>query len=244
MVLFNQGVWEYLHEKFGGGPACTQLYECVTCKEELEALLNRQTSEFNSFVHLNQRFQADTHPSIVFAISMRWFRMWEGFVRGRQQEPPPPIDNSSICVNKNGQPSLKLGSDYAPISEEIWNYFFEIYGGGPELCLRYGYPPSMKKVEDNAPSAVDNHNQNYKGVGQNQDDVSFQKKHSQHSENYPRTGNEDSTSSKQELHYMSRNSHDDAISHKHHSPSSCFTPTVHSSGRQRTASASEVITNF
>ncbi|CAL4076407.1 unnamed protein product [Meganyctiphanes norvegica] len=141
VMLLNQGVWEYLHHLFGGGPACTRLYECVTCRAELEALLHRQSSELESFVRLHKMFQGEEHPYIVYAISMRWFRQWESFVRGREQEPPPPIENSSICTTKTGTPVLKPGSDYAQISEDIWFFFHGIYGGGPELYIRYGSPP-------------------------------------------------------------------------------------------------------
>lgn len=141
VMLLNQGVWEYLHQVFGGGPACTRLYECVTCRAELEALLHRQSTELESFVRLHKMFQGEEHPNIVYAISMRWFRQWESFVRGREQEPPPPIENSSICTTKTGTPVLKPGSDYAQISEDIWFFFHGIYGGGPELYIRYGSPP-------------------------------------------------------------------------------------------------------
>ncbi|XP_042870141.1 ubiquitin carboxyl-terminal hydrolase 20-like isoform X5 [Penaeus japonicus] len=148
VMLLYQGVWEYLHQVFGGGPACTRLYECVTCRAELEALLHRQSSELDMFIRLHKMFQDEEHPSIVYAISMRWFRQWESFVRGREQEPPGPIDNSSICTSKIGQPMLKAGSDYAQISEEMWYFFYEIYGGGPELFVRYGSPPGAARRQE------------------------------------------------------------------------------------------------
>ncbi|RXG69105.1 Ubiquitin carboxyl-terminal hydrolase 20 [Armadillidium vulgare] len=144
VMVFNQGVWEYLHQVFGGGPACTSLYECITCREEQEALLHRQKLEHETFIQLHGLFREEEHPSIVYAISMRWFRTWETFVLGKQQlsEPPGPIDNTVICINRQGQLLLKPGSDYAPISKEMWNFFHDIYGGGPELFVRYGVPQS------------------------------------------------------------------------------------------------------
>ena len=143
-MLLNQGVWEYLHQVFGGGPACTRLYECFTCRAELDALSRRQNSELEMFFRLKKLFQEEEHPNIV-AISMRWFRTWESFVRGREQEPPGPIDNSSICTSKTGQPVLKPGSDYAQISEEMWHFFYKTYGGGPELWVMYGNPHSSAR---------------------------------------------------------------------------------------------------
>ncbi|XP_071548146.1 ubiquitin carboxyl-terminal hydrolase 20-like [Panulirus ornatus] len=149
VMLLNQGVWEYLHQVFGGGPACTRLYECVTCRAELDALSHRQNSELEMFFKLKKMFQEEEHPNIV-AISMRWFRTWENFVRGREQEPPGPIDNSSICTTKTGQPMLKPGSDYAQISEEMWDFFHETYGGGPELSVMYGNPYGPTRRSDRA----------------------------------------------------------------------------------------------
>lgn len=143
-MLLNQGVWEYLHQVFGGGPACTRLYECVTCRAELGALCHRQCSELEMFLRLKKMFQEEEHHNIM-AISMRWFRTWESFVRGREQEPPGPIDNSSICTSKTGQPMLKPGSDYAQISEEMWYFFHETYGGGPELSVMYSNPHGVTR---------------------------------------------------------------------------------------------------
>ncbi|MCL4119684.1 UNVERIFIED_CONTAM: hypothetical protein GTU68_039546 [Idotea baltica] len=140
VMMFNQGVWEYLHQAFGGGPACTSLYECVTCRQEQDALLRRQRLEHETFIQLHSSFQSQDQPQVVYAISMRWFRTWDAFVLGRQPEPPGPLDNSSICFNKNGQLVLKPGSDYAPISREMWQFFFDTYGGGPELFVRYRSP--------------------------------------------------------------------------------------------------------
>ena len=149
VMIFSQGVWEYLHQVFGGGPACTSLFECVTCKEEQQAILRRQKSEYETFIALHTKFQEEEQPpTIVFAISMRWFRLWEAFVRGRQQEPPGPLDNSCICANnKHGGP--KPGSDYAPISKELWEFFHNIYGGGPEIFIRYGYQDQLQPSSGN-----------------------------------------------------------------------------------------------
>lgn len=51
-------------------------------------------------------------------------------------EPPGPIDNTPIISSVNGQKVLKLGSDYGQVSEELWNFFKGVYGGGPELVLK------------------------------------------------------------------------------------------------------------
>lgn len=74
-------------------------------------------------------------PTNVYAISMNWFRQWQSFIRTKSCDPPGPIDNSSIV--SQGQPeAVRPGSDYAQISEELWQFFHQIYGGGPEVKLR------------------------------------------------------------------------------------------------------------
>ncbi|KAG9462410.1 hypothetical protein GDO78_014179 [Eleutherodactylus coqui] len=86
---------------------------------------------------MNKAFQAEEFPTVIFCISMQWFREWEAFVKGKDNDPPGPIDNSKVALTKSGghvQP--KQGADYGQISEETWNYLFSIYGGGPEIAIR------------------------------------------------------------------------------------------------------------
>jgi len=137
-TILSQAVWEYLYDTFGGGPACNRLYACPTCHQEQEALAHRVKHELEEFMQLNKEFQqAEESPVVIYAIAMNWFRQWQSFVRGKEPEPPGQIDNSSICtINKNGQAVLKMGSDYAQLSEELWSFFHRVYGGGPEVILR------------------------------------------------------------------------------------------------------------
>lgn len=55
-----------------------------------------------------QRFNSD-NPSAIYALAMSWLRQWQSFVKGKEIQPPGPIDNTSIIVNKNGQNVLKHG---------------------------------------------------------------------------------------------------------------------------------------
>ncbi|XP_015586795.1 ubiquitin carboxyl-terminal hydrolase 20 [Cephus cinctus] len=127
-----QAVWEYLYKTFGGGPACTHLYECPICEAKYESLQKRMQYEMEVFQRLNHN---SDNPTAIYALAMAWLRRWQSFVRGKETQPPGPIDNSSIVVNKNGQNVLKPGSDYGQIPEELWNFFINAYGGGPELML-------------------------------------------------------------------------------------------------------------
>uniref|UniRef100_A0A8D3CI14 Ubiquitin carboxyl-terminal hydrolase n=1 Tax=Scophthalmus maximus TaxID=52904 RepID=A0A8D3CI14_SCOMX len=142
VVIVPQNVWEYLYNSFGGGPAVNHLYMCAICQVEIEALAKRRKTEIDTFIKLNKEFQAEEAPPVILCISMQWFREWESFVKGKDNEPPGPIDNSKIGVMKGGHIQLKQGADYGQISEETWQYLLGIYGGGPEIAVRQTVAPA------------------------------------------------------------------------------------------------------
>lgn len=136
VVMLPQNVWDHLYSRYGGGPAVNHLYVCHTCQIEIEKLEKRRKSELDLFVRLNKAFQEEESPVVIYCISMQWFREWEGFVKGKDNDPPGPIDNSKISINKNGHFILKQGADSGQISEETWNFLHSIYGGGPLVPVR------------------------------------------------------------------------------------------------------------
>ncbi|XP_008577105.1 PREDICTED: ubiquitin carboxyl-terminal hydrolase 20 [Galeopterus variegatus] len=137
VVILPQNVWEHLYNRFGGGPAVNHLYVCSICQVEIEALAKRRRIEIDTFIKLNKAFQAEESPGVIYCISMQWFREWEAFVKGKDNEPPGPIDNSRIAqVKGSGHVQLKQGADYGQISEETWIYLNNLYGGGPEIAIR------------------------------------------------------------------------------------------------------------
>uniref|UniRef100_A0A3Q2E6S8 Ubiquitin carboxyl-terminal hydrolase n=1 Tax=Cyprinodon variegatus TaxID=28743 RepID=A0A3Q2E6S8_CYPVA len=143
VVMLPQNVWDHLYSRYGGGPAVNHLYVCHTCQIEIEKLEKRRKSELDMFVRLNKAFQEEESPVVIYCISMQWFREWEGFVKGKDNDPPGPIDNSKITINKNGHLILKQGADSGQISEETWNFLHSIYGGGPLVTVR----PSVSHQE-------------------------------------------------------------------------------------------------
>ncbi|XP_076004469.1 ubiquitin carboxyl-terminal hydrolase 33 isoform X2 [Genypterus blacodes] len=136
VVMLPQNVWDHLYSRYGGGPAVNHLYVCHTCQIEIEKLEKRRKAELDMFVRLNKAFQEEESPAVIYCISMQWFREWEGFVKGKDNDPPGPIDNSKITINKNGHLTLKQGADSGQISEETWNFLHSIYGGGPLVTVR------------------------------------------------------------------------------------------------------------
>ncbi|XP_060586929.1 ubiquitin carboxyl-terminal hydrolase 20-like [Ruditapes philippinarum] len=132
----TQAMWEFLHQRFGGGPSCNHLFPCTTCHKELETLRNRQKTELEEFIKLNERFKEEDNPSVIYAISMSWFKEWENFVREKEDNPPGPVDNKRIAVMKNGQLIVRPNSDHGQLSKDMWQYLYQIYGGGPELVIK------------------------------------------------------------------------------------------------------------
>ncbi|XP_073962986.1 ubiquitin specific protease 20/33 isoform X2 [Choristoneura fumiferana] len=139
-ALVPQTLWEFLYSKFGGGPACSHVHECGVCARAAQRLRTRRAHELKAFYDLHAIFQEQDRPRAIYAISMHWFRQWQAFVRNRTQQPPPPVDNSGIVTKQevDGITTfiLKHGSDHAQLSEELWRFFTDIYGGGPEVRLR------------------------------------------------------------------------------------------------------------
>ncbi|KAL4716417.1 hypothetical protein ACJJTC_015845 [Scirpophaga incertulas] len=139
-AIVPQPLWQFLHEHFGGGPAVSHAHECSACAQAALQLRLRRERELTSFCNLHAIFQEQENPRAIYAISMNWFRQWQAFVRNKTQQPPPPVDNTGIVTKQetDGVTTyvLKQGADHAQISDDLWRFFTDIYGGGPELILR------------------------------------------------------------------------------------------------------------
>ncbi|KAK6622241.1 hypothetical protein RUM44_002048 [Polyplax serrata] len=135
-TVLSQNVWEYLYATFGGGPACNRLYICSVCQQEQEALRQRTQYELCQYLTLHQEFQQDESPPVIYGLSMQWFRQWQSFVQNTISDPPGPIDNTPIIANVNGQKTIKRDANYGQVSQELWNFFKSVYGGGPELIIK------------------------------------------------------------------------------------------------------------
>lgn len=154
-VIVPQQLWDFFYSHFGGGPAVSHVHECCVCARAALRLRTRRARELAAFCELHANFQEEERPRAIYAISMHWFRQWQAFVRNKTQQIPPPVDNSGIVVKQeiDGTTTytLKHGSDHAQLSEELWRFFTDIYGGGPEVKLR------SFNVQTNQPTV---HNEN------------------------------------------------------------------------------------
>ena len=111
-VALPQSLWDHLHSTFGGGPACTRLYECANCRAELDALTRQKKFELEEFKTLHQEFQEQETPSAIFCLSSSWFKVWEGFVTGRKREVGTTV-HSKVCVT----PSFLKYSLHLPLPQ-------------------------------------------------------------------------------------------------------------------------------
>lgn len=125
-------VWSYLHAHFGGSGAVTSLQVCNTCREEERAEIRQKEFELKEFKMLHE----DTNQnSDRYCLSATWFRDWEAWVCNKAREPPGPINNKGLVVQRQQGPSLRPNMDHFKFSEDIWALFLALYGGGPEVVL-------------------------------------------------------------------------------------------------------------
>lgn len=118
-------VYDYLFKKFGGCPSFVDSTICQACT----ALQKRLLLEMETFLQKSKEAQSHDVPNTHY-LSTSWYTQWQYFVQKRIQEPPGPIDNSKININQ-----LDL-NEAAEVPESLWNFFYNIYGGGPEIRIK------------------------------------------------------------------------------------------------------------
>lgn len=57
VVPIPQALWDFLYQKFGGGPVCNHIFPCHTCKKAAETLSRRQRAELEAFTTCNDEYQ-------------------------------------------------------------------------------------------------------------------------------------------------------------------------------------------
>lgn len=122
-VILPKQVYDYLQKKFGGCYAVTDARVCSVC----QVLLKRIAFELETFLKLNRDYLNHKLPS-AYLLSAPWFDVWQNFVQRRSYDPPGPIDNSRLLPGGGA-------NDYIELNEEIWLFFHNIYGGGPEMPI-------------------------------------------------------------------------------------------------------------
>ncbi|KAH8370340.1 hypothetical protein KR093_003108, partial [Drosophila rubida] len=138
-VPIPQPLWDFLYNRFGGGPAVNIMFECEICKRAADALSRRQLYELAVFTKYNG-LQNEMDTTAIYAIAMPWLRAWQQFSRGITHKEPGPINNEGIADTNSHNGSaiscVRAGSDYAQLNSPLWRFLHGIYGGGPEIMLR------------------------------------------------------------------------------------------------------------
>ena len=67
--------------------------------------------------------------------------------------PPGAIENKGISIMKNGQHVVRNNSDHGQLSGEMWQFLYNIYGGGPELIIKQVTPPPTLAAQAQTVSA-------------------------------------------------------------------------------------------
>jgi len=132
-------VWTYLHSTFGGPSAVTKLQPCQICLAAAAAEQRQKEFELAEFkmLHSEEGGERDQGGD-RFCLTATWFRAWEAWVCGRAKEPPGPINNRSIVVQRPHGLALRPHTDHFKFSEDIWSMFVSLYGGGPEILVAAG----------------------------------------------------------------------------------------------------------
>jgi len=129
-----QPVWRFLHDRFGGSAAVNRLQRCDICYAEAEEEERQKQFQLEEFKKLHAAETEEWNSGCdVYCVANGWFRAWEAWVLGRAREPPGPVDNRSIVVQRQSGYAMRPHSDYLKFSEDIWSMFLSLYGGGPEV---------------------------------------------------------------------------------------------------------------
>ena len=126
-------VWSYLHGKYGGSAAVTNLVVCARCKEEERLEAEQKEYELQQFKVLHD--EDKSQDSDRYCVSASWFRDWEAWVCNKAREPPGPINNKVLVLNRQIGPTLRSNVDHYKFGETIWKFLLSLYGGGPEVVI-------------------------------------------------------------------------------------------------------------
>ena len=104
--------------------------------KEMEDILNLDTVD-NTPTGMN--------GSVWYIMSENWLRSWRHYVFGVQSAPRPgPVDNWNLLKThdendyskQRAKEGLKQVEDYRGVNRMVWEYFVNIYGGGPAIVRK------------------------------------------------------------------------------------------------------------
>lgn len=104
--------------------------------KEMEDILNLDTVD-NTPTGMN--------GSVWYIMSENWLRSWRHYVFGVQSAPRPgPVDNWNLLKShddndfskQKAKEGLRQVEDYRGVNRMVWEYFVNIYGGGPPIVRK------------------------------------------------------------------------------------------------------------
>ncbi len=94
-------------------------------KEELVFVSSQDTKQF--------------HPEDeCYVISAKWLERWLLFAMRKKKLLPGFISNNTL-LSASGDTvaeDLKPKDDYRPVNKAVWEYLFQLYGGGPVITFK------------------------------------------------------------------------------------------------------------
>lgn len=92
-----------------------------------------------------ETFFVSSHDSTVlnasdecYVIAVSWLEAWIKYSSCETNKSAGPIRNDGLIDPDNRErmrSDAKIKKDFRPICKDVWNYFFERYGGGPVICF-------------------------------------------------------------------------------------------------------------
>jgi len=108
---------------------------CSSCSDDFEA----RRCEEKEFAARHDSEKS----SVWYIVDIHWLESWRHFVNGRAG-PPGPIDNTRLVTRESVETLREPVKDYRAVNDAMWNFFEQVYGGGPVLRRRtvnlYSHP--------------------------------------------------------------------------------------------------------
>lgn len=115
-------------------------------------MLPKASEQIEAFKSHISRLQFTVNES-AYLLSMKWLRKWYSAVgyfpsnnKPETKSECPPIDNSDLFLDdgKNLRPLME-GIDFFVLKKNMWDLFFQWYGGGPEIKVPIVFDPIQKQ---------------------------------------------------------------------------------------------------
>ena len=118
-------------------------------------LKKRRETESMDFKDLYNEQKQNKNNNInknFYVLDINWFNEWKNYIEKKNEKIPGPITNENLLKfdekkNKfNTKEGLIFNKDYIIINEELWDFFFFNYNGGPFIEV---LDDNHHKIEEN-----------------------------------------------------------------------------------------------